>query len=295
MNHEKFIEEACFSILNQSYKNIEIIFLDNNSKDRTFEIADNIFINSGLPYIGIKNIENKGVAENLNLLISQANGEYISLLSGDDYYANDNITSKVDYLSKYNVDIVLSDGYKFIDQSTIFEDVYSKKEKNEIINNLDNIFHTNVSKNTTVNVALLIKKKVLLENPYDISIQTEDWDMNLKLAYSGYKFGFVDKKLFYYRIVSNSLSRNLEVMKDSYIKVTSKYINYIQSDAKLYKNYKLNLINFDINILKYSKTKKDKKELFDLKKNKIILKYKKLIKYLKLINLYITNIIDIFW
>ena len=46
MNHEKFIAQAVHSILNQTYKNFEVVFLDNNSKDKTFEIANDFFLNS---------------------------------------------------------------------------------------------------------------------------------------------------------------------------------------------------------------------------------------------------------
>ena len=94
MNHEKFIEQACKSILNQSYKEIEVIFLDNNSSDQTFEIADRFFKNTKIKYIGIKNKENKGVSENLNILVANANGKYISILSGDDWYEDKNIESR---------------------------------------------------------------------------------------------------------------------------------------------------------------------------------------------------------
>ena len=76
MNHEKFIEQATYSILNQTYKNFEVIFLDNNSKDKTFEIADALFKKSKINYLGIKNTENKGVSENLNILVQNAKGTF---------------------------------------------------------------------------------------------------------------------------------------------------------------------------------------------------------------------------
>ena len=72
MNHEKFIAQAVHSILNQTYKNIEVVFLDNNSKDKTFEIANEIFLNSKINFKAIKNTENKGVSKNLNILVENA-------------------------------------------------------------------------------------------------------------------------------------------------------------------------------------------------------------------------------
>ena len=73
--------------------------------------------------------------------------------------------------------------------------------------------------------------------------------MNLRLTSKGYKIGFLNKKLFYYRILSTSLSRNWKIMKDSYEKVTNKYLPYIKKDKLLYKKHKLKLLHFKYEIL----------------------------------------------
>ena len=92
MNHEKFIEQAVLSAINQDYPNLEIIFLDNNSVDHTYEIAERTFQNSKIPHQLIRNKENHGVSKNLNIMLSFATGKYVAILSGDDWWKENLIT-----------------------------------------------------------------------------------------------------------------------------------------------------------------------------------------------------------
>lgn len=285
MNHEKFIEQACLSAISQTYPHCEIILLDNASQDHTFKIATRVLSESTIPYTLIQNSESFGVAKNINILVSHASGDYISILSGDDWYTKDNIEEKLAYLKNNSVDFLLTDGYKFYQEDEKTTDVYSTKEKKYLIENLSHFFHQNVAENKTANVGTFVKRELLVQFPFDENINTEDWDMNLRLTSKGYKIGFIDKKLFYYRILPTSLSRNWRLMKDSYEKVTDKYLVYIKGDKDLYKKYKLKLLHFKYEIL-ISETNlpDEKKRLFiEWKKEKYRIKYKNPILFLKLL------------
>ncbi|SHG68634.1 glycosyltransferase family 2 protein [Chryseobacterium vrystaatense] len=287
MNHEKFIEQACMSAISQTYPNYEIILLDNASKDQTFKNAEKILSQFGQHYKMIRNTESFGVAKNINIAVSETSGEYISLLSGDDWYTEDSLAEKVSYIQKKPVDFVLSDGYKYYQDEDKTTDAYSPKEKRHIIDSLHNFFHENVSENRTANVGTFVKRELLVKYPFDESINTEDWDMNLRLTSQGYKIGFIDKKLFYYRILSTSLSRNWKLMKDSYEKVTHKYIDYIKSDQELYKKYRLKLIHFNYEILLSETDSESEKERLrtEWKKEKYRVKYKNPVLFFKLLML----------
>lgn len=287
MNHEKFIEQACLSAISQSYPNYEIILLDNASKDKTFENAEKALSKFGRHYKMIQNTESFGVAKNINIAVSHASGEYVSLLSGDDWLTEDHLTEKVSYIQKNPVDFILSDGYKYYQSEDKMTDAYTPKEKKQIIDALDRFFHENVSENKTANVGTFIKKELLVKYPFDENINTEDWDMNLRLTSKGYKIGFIDKKLFYYRILSTSLSRNWKLMKDSYEKVTHKYIDYIKADQKLYKKYRLKLIHFKYEILlsETDSETEEKRLQTEWKKEKYRVKYKNPVLFFKLLML----------
>jgi len=287
MNHEKFIEQACLSAISQTYPNYEIILLDNASKDKTFHNAEQALSTFDKPYKTIRNTESFGVAKNINTAISHASGEYISILSGDDWFTEDHLAEKVSYIEKNPVDFILSDGYKYYQSEEKMTDAYTPKEKKQIIDTLNNFFHENVSENKTANVGTFAKRNLLVEYPFDENINTEDWDMNLRLTSKGYKIGFIDKKLFYYRILSTSLSRNWKLMKDSYEKVTHKYIDYIKADQKLYKKYRLKLIHFKYEILLSETDSEAEKERLqtEWKKEKYRIKYKNPVLFFKLLML----------
>ncbi|UOE38502.1 glycosyltransferase family 2 protein [Chryseobacterium oryzae] len=288
MNHEKFIEQACISAIKQTYANIEIIFLDNASKDKTFEIASKILSPSNVKHKLIKNNEVFGVSKNLNILVSHASGKFISILSGDDWYTENNIAEKVKYFEENPLtDFVLTDGYKYYQDQDQLTEAYTKNEKDRIFRNISNFFHHNVTANKTVNVGTFVKKEILMKFPFDENVNTEDWDMNLRLVSKGFNLGFINKKLFYYRIVSTSLSRNWKLMKDSYEKVTLKYLDYIKANQDLYIDYRLKLLHFKYEILiSEASSEKEKTILIkDWKKEKYKLKYKNPILFFKLLML----------
>jgi hypothetical protein len=134
-------------------------------------------------------------------------------------------------------------------------------------------------------VGTFVKKSILDQFPFDEDIQTEDWDMNLRLTHLGYTLGFVDKKLFYYRVLETSLSRKWEVMEDSYKKVTRKYLDYINSHSDLKKKYQLHLLQFRYEIMLSKTEDRNLKEKYrkDWLKEKYKLKYPQPILFFKLL------------
>lgn len=290
MNHEKFIEQACQSAMAQTYPNIEIILLDNQSRDQTFSLAQSTLENSPFPYQVIENTASYGVAKNLNILVSKTSGKYICILSGDDWLADNSIEEKVKHIEQNNLDFVLSDGYRYYQDQDQLVPAYPDKIKTKIINSVANFFHINVTHNEPINVGVFVRQELLIKHPFDETIHTEDWDMNLRLTHLGYKIGFVDQKLFYYRTLSQSLSSNWELMHDSYLKVTDKYIDYIRSDKELMKNYRINLVKYQF-LIELSKTTdeiKRKKILKEWKKEKYKIRYSQPILFFKLLLLNIS-------
>ncbi len=287
MNHEKFIEQACMSAISQTYPNYEIILLDNASTDKTFENAERILSQFTQHYKLIRNTESFGVAKNINTAVAQASGEYVSLLSGDDWYTEDSMAEKVAFIEKNPVDFILSDGYRYYQAEDKITEVYTPKEKKRVIDSMTNFFHENVAENRTANVGTFVKRELLVQYPFDENINTEDWDMNLRLTSKGYRVGFIDKKLFYYRMLPTSLSRNWKLMEDSYKKVTGKYLDYIKADKQLYQKYRLQLLHFKYEVLLSDPRSEAEKEKLQLewKKEKYRIKYKNPVLFFKLLML----------
>ena len=105
-NSEKYIARCLDSVIEQTYKNIEIIIINDGSKDKSKEILDEY--EKKYPNI-IRHIEqeNKGVAKTRNYGIKIANGNYITFIDNDDYIDKDYIETFVNVLKENEYDIVM--------------------------------------------------------------------------------------------------------------------------------------------------------------------------------------------
>lgn len=88
-NHRKFVEQALQSIVDQTYKNIELIVIDDGSTDGSAQ-----FLNEFIPRLPLQNKvlilqENQGAHNTLNTGLKMARGEYVTILNSDDFYYPD--------------------------------------------------------------------------------------------------------------------------------------------------------------------------------------------------------------
>lgn len=88
-NHSRYILEAIRSVLNQTYRDIECIVIDDGSTDNSIEIIKNSF--SCDKRLKLFHRENKGAHVTINEAIRKANGDYIGILNSDDVYDIDRI------------------------------------------------------------------------------------------------------------------------------------------------------------------------------------------------------------
>ena len=116
-NGENYLREAIDSALNQTYKNIEVIVVNDGSSDKTDEICKSY--GSKIRYF---KKENGGVSTALNLGIEKMKGEYFSWLSHDDLYYDDKIKVEVDYLRKLDdKNAVIYCDYEIVNENGVFQ------------------------------------------------------------------------------------------------------------------------------------------------------------------------------
>ena len=118
-NHENYVKKTIQSILNQTYKNIEIIILDDGSKDDTYKqikelesLCQNRFVRTI-----INRQENQGTAVTLNNLISMCLGEYIYIIASDDIALDSAIEKEANFLKEHEeYSLVVADN-EFINEN----------------------------------------------------------------------------------------------------------------------------------------------------------------------------------
>ena len=123
-NCEKWVERCIKSILNQTYKNIELIIINDGSTDNTLEVCKKYENNQ----VTIINKENTGVSKTRNVGLEKAQGEYVFFIDADDYIQEECIENMYEKAKEYDTDIVKCDYMQFDDNGKIEKEALFKEE-----------------------------------------------------------------------------------------------------------------------------------------------------------------------
>ena len=290
---EKYIEKCISSVVNQTFKNLEIIVVDDGTKDRSIEIIQEKFNDAR---IHMYHKENGGLASARNYGIKKATGDFLFFVDSDDFLDNNCLQEMYERIIKDETNIVICDYYK------LFED--GNKEHIKIIPYyLDNVKSSVISMPCAV--CKLVKKDFFdkykiefLENHYfeDNAI------MPFLCAVLG-KFSYIEKPYYYY------LQRNGSILNKKYY--DSKWEDIFDSLDNLYNEFSgYNLLDEYHDELEYIyieyllhasslKFLKYKEGITNIKKTGIIMKEKfprwRKNKYYKLENIKYKIVCNVFY
>ena len=230
MNHELYIENSIESLKDQTYPNIEIIYLDNASSDGTFEIAEKSLLRSEIPYKALSNKESKGISMNLNFMYAQSSGSYIVALSSDDWLTKDSVEEKINYFHSHpEFGMVYNSSYSYNYDSQKIA-VCSKKNKFK-----EGWVLRDVLKENFISTTGCMVKRTTFETVglFDEISPIEDWDMWIRIA-EKFPIGLVNKELAYYGVKEgNNITGNIEYMNKGFEYILNKYSHYKEiADSK---------------------------------------------------------------
>src|SRR3989344_2882818 len=190
-NDKHYICQAIDSVLAQTYKNIEILVIDDGSSDGTEDMLKKY--KNKIKYIYQ---ENKGLSGARNAGLKMAQGKYISLLDADDIYHKERIKNQIKFLENDH-DYALS--YSDVRH---FRDGENKLMRLKYQYYSGNIFEKLLKKNFIAPSSVLFKKEMINKIGYfdeDLK-KSADWDHWLRMANAGYKFKYLSEALTYIRI-----------------------------------------------------------------------------------------------
>lgn len=223
-NQSDYILEAINSVLSQTYKNIEIILLDDCSVDDTKRIIQKLEMPENLKFISIFNEKNLGIVKNLNQGCRLAKGKYIALLAADDKWTETKLEKQVDFMER-NTDVVITGGYMNIIDSN-GKIIYQEDEHNLILKNLT--FEQIIQDNILPAGSLLLRRDYLESvNFFDERFYYEDWPLLLKTLSNHKKVVKLPFVFLIYRKHSSNTG-SVKNIKFAYeqLRVVMQYQNY---------------------------------------------------------------------
>ena len=189
-NAEKTIKRCLESVISQTYKNIEIVIINDGSIDKTDSIIKKYINDNRIKYY---NRSNHGIGKTRNFGIKETTGEYITFLDSDDY-AIDNLYKLA---QKNKLDLVVSDYY--VDNKNIKSEKIKSFPITNIKNNPNLIFDINLAPWNK------LYKKELIENiKFEENLKYEDAPFVIESIIKAKRIGKLDKETYYYVVNSNS-------------------------------------------------------------------------------------------
>ena len=187
-NSEKTILRALNSVINQTYRDFEIILIDDGSVDNTHRIVENfISNNSNYKFIHIYQV-NSGPSKARNIGIKSCNGKYIALLDSDDEWLPEKLQKQISVLKKYNADMI-GCNYNLILKGKVIKKYIVKKYLKKIS------FFKCLFKHYFTSSTIVFSKKAIL----DIGLFPE----NQKYMEDAYVFKLINRKYDAYVLKDN--------------------------------------------------------------------------------------------
>jgi Glycosyltransferases involved in cell wall biogenesis len=197
-NGEKTVEKTINSVLNQAYADIEIIAVDDFSKDGTYSILRSLAEKDSRIHV-LRNEKNMGAAQSRNRAIARANGEYIAFIDADDYWDKGKIEKQLSILRNENADLCYT-ASRIID------------EKSNVLNPHKHVpvkisYKGLLKENVIVCSSVILRREVLSQNPFAGQYFHEDFVLWLKLLKNGCKAVGIDEALVTYRLGGRSSNK----------------------------------------------------------------------------------------
>lgn len=198
-NAEKTIGKCLETLVNQTYENMEIIVIDDGSKDNTLKIMKK-YQKKHPDKVVIISRENKGIGYTRNEGIKIATGKYLGFVDSDDYVEVEMFEHLYNHLKKTKADIVVSDYYEF--------DELNRREKKIIDFDVTNIetFPDLINEINTAPWNKLYKKSIFKNIKYPENLKYEDLSTVLLALLKANKISKLNEPLYDYYINMNGES-----------------------------------------------------------------------------------------
>ena len=197
-NAEQFLTETIESILNQTYQNLEIIAIDDASKDNSYQILKS-FAKKDKRLKIHRNIKRYGLAVCLNRLAKLARGQFIAFTNAQDVSSLHRIKRQVNFLTQ-NQKTVVAVGT----QTTLIDEMSRRKERTAFPTDFKELYHSLVAGKALQFESFMINRRFLPKDILKFSLTRYPFifkAMIIRLSNYG-KIANIDQHLYYHRVLN---------------------------------------------------------------------------------------------
>lgn len=231
-NRGNLISNSIKSVLNQTFKNLEVIVVDDGSTDNTKEEVDKIN-DDRLRYIKLN--KNLGGSNARNIGIKNATGQLISFQDSDDIFYHDklekqlkNIINKGSQLDFCKINVIYNNSYSYF--------IPNERQEKSIING--NIFDELISKGNFISTqAILVKKSIIINHLFDPKMpRLQDYDVILSMI-PKIKISYTKDVLVDLHIQKNSLTLSPKKLKTAIYLLLNKNYRFNSKQKQSFSRY----------------------------------------------------------
>lgn len=216
---EYVIERTLRSIANQTYKNIELILVDDGTPDKSVEVATNYLDGMNINW-RVFHQENQGLPTARNNGIKEAKGEWVICPDSDDYIAPQTIEKMIEAATKTSSDCVFC-GFKSVNDNNY--DALPEHEGGVVVYDMPKLRKLFLERKLIVLVpGMLLRRKLYDVIQYDKDCpHDEDIHFMWRLFYTLEKVAYLDADYYNYYVRSTSMSHTLK--PEAYLKTSERY------------------------------------------------------------------------
>ena len=216
-NAEPYLKKCFDSLLNQTYRNIEVIIVNDGSTDESEKIIDEYskkFLKNNMKFMKI-NQENQGQAAAINNALKFVSGTYLMWQDSDDWYETDAVENLHDYLVNNNLNVLRGEAV-FRDESDLSTIVYHAKSNSPCDNNLFDKYFFESDSYCFPGIFIIRMShfdNCVKNREIYCSRAGQNWQLILPVTYNE-KSGYLNKIVYNYRISANSHSHSVKKLRD---------------------------------------------------------------------------------
>lgn len=251
-NAEDYLEEAILSVFSQTYKDWELILVDDGSTDSSPALCDKAVKQSSK--VKVTHKPNGGLSSARNAGMEIATGEYFLFLDADDILPANTLQLLKAVAQGYEADIVCGDMMRFCGKTPTTHDIHPSDKNSYYIKTfspeeaISDILYQKTIENSVS--AKLYKRYLWEETRFRENTWYEDLDVFYRVFEKASKIVWIDVPVYFYRQHPGSYLHNFNLRRSDVLKVTERLIIYIgEYHAKLLPAARSRQLSANFNIL----------------------------------------------